>query len=56
MVSGKKYWGCDYGDKAKSCPLTRTLPYPLKGCEEDCWDFEACLEKRDHAEVNLIEK
>lgn len=34
------------GDKAKGCTLARDKDKrhgPLKGCDEDCWDYEACL-------------
>ena len=40
----------EFGDKAKNCTLARfeakrlsPRSGPLKGCEEDCWDYEACL-------------
>lgn len=41
----------NFGDKAKNCTLARDRTRfgvekrhgPLKGCEEDCWDYEACV-------------
>ena len=40
----------EFGDKAKNCTLGREEARrlsprsgPLKGCAEDCWDYEACL-------------